>query len=128
MDVERRKILKANKLRQREAERQLEEVRQLEKLLDDELSGKRRHAWVVILSNVPWAAKKGANGKHELPAAANQIRPFFIEPTTGVHFEMNDSNYHDIDSVWHEGNYFVSVTSFVWSDMRKIACRGEEIS
>lgn len=128
MDVERRKILKANKLRQREAERQLEEVRQLEKLLDDELSGKRRHAWVVILSNVSWAAKKGANGKHELPVAANKIRPFFIESTTGVHFEMNDSNYHDIDSVWHEGNYFVSVTSFVWSDMRKIACRGEEIS
>lgn len=108
LEVEARKIQKANKQRQRKCDRNAEETRRLEELPPDDLSGKRRHAWVVILSNVPWAAKKSASAEHESISMGNEIRPFFIEPSTGTHFSMSDSNYHGIDSVWHEGNYYVS--------------------
>ena len=78
----------------------------MEQLPDDEDHGHRRHAWVVILSNVEWAAKKSAGPNHEFDEAT-PIRPFFIEPSTGVHFATNDPNYLAIDSVWNENNYYV---------------------
>lgn len=94
-------------------ERKLEELKILEKLPDDEHRGNRRHAWVVILSNVEWAAKKSAGLHHQFDDVT-PIQPFFIEPSTGFHFSADDSNYFAIDSVWHEGNYYVSYIVHIW--------------
>lgn len=105
LEVEARKVEVANAEQREEVERQLEELRILEKLPVDDDHGNRRHAWIVILSNVEWASKKSAGPEHE--SECNEIRPFFIEPTTGVHFSTDDPNYFAIDSVWNEANYYV---------------------
>lgn len=84
----------------------LEERKVLEQLENDPSYGKRIHAWVVILSNVPWAAKKTANADNS--DSGTEIRPFFIEPSTGFHFDENDPNYLGIESVWNDQNYYVS--------------------
>lgn len=86
--------------------KQMEELRIEEELPEDEHHGRRRHAWVVILSNVEWAAKKSAAGNHGVD---NSIEPFFIEPSTGTPFAVDDPRYFKIDSVWNEDNYYVSL-------------------
>lgn len=106
LDVEAHKLKKANDQEQQDMERQLEELKILEKLPDDPDRGHRRHAWIVILSNVEWAAKKSAGSGHKFNTTT-PIRPFFIEPSTGVHFSTDDPNYFTIDSVWNENNYYV---------------------
>lgn len=82
----------------------LDERKALEKLDDDPLYGKRVHAWVVILSNVNWAAKKCVNHTDSNLA----ITPFFIEPSTGCHISAIEWNYFGIESVWNEHNYYVN--------------------
>lgn len=109
LEVEARKRQKEKESKQLELQQQLEELKILEKLDDDELCNSRRHAWVVILSNVEWAAKKSAGLDHKFTAHAPH-QPFFIEPSTGVHFTADDPNYIWIDSVWNESNYYVRIT------------------
>lgn len=109
LDVEAHKLKKACDQKQQEIQEHLQELTILEKLPADEERGNRRHAWVVILSNVEWAAKKCAGPNHKFDANA-PIQPFFIEPSTGTHFATNDSNYFTIESVWNENNYYVSLT------------------
>lgn len=106
LDVEAYKSKKECDRQQQEIQQQLEEMKILEKLPEDEERGNRRHAWVVILSNVEWAAKKCAGSEHEFDAE-NSIQPFFIEPSTGAHFSVDDPNYLSIESVWNESNYYV---------------------
>lgn len=106
LDVEKHKLKKANDQDHQELERQLEELRILEELPADENLGHRRHAWIVILSNVEWAAKKSAGSDHTFDAIT-PVQPFFIEPSTGVHFSIDDTNYFTIDSIWNESNYYV---------------------
>lgn len=106
LDVEARKLQKENKLKQQKLQHQLEELKLMEELPEDEFHGQRRHAWVVILSNVEWAAKQCAGSNHEF-TKDSPIQPFFIEPSTGVHFTVDDPNYFWIDSVWNESNYYV---------------------
>lgn len=111
LEVDARKRLKEAKQQQKEIEQKLEEMKILEQLPDDEQCGNRRHAWVVILSNVNCAAKKCADSDHEFDSD-DMIRPFFIEPSTGAHFQANDSNYFAIDSVWNESNYYASLHNY----------------
>lgn len=106
LDVEAHKLKMANEQEQQDMERQLEELKILEELPDDPDRGHRRHAWVVILSNVEWAAKTSAGSDHSFNTVT-PIQPFFIEPSTGVHFSTDDPNYFTIDSVWNENNYYV---------------------
>lgn len=106
LDVEEKKSKNENEEKQREIEKRMEELKIIEKLPDDELHGCRRHAWIVILSNVDWAAKKSVNSSHGVD---NVIEPFFIEPTTGAHFRIDNSDYHGIDAVWNDGNYYVCI-------------------
>lgn len=105
LDVEAQQRKKLKEQQQQELDRKMEELKILEKLPDDELHGCRRHAWIVVLSNVDWAAKKSADPRHGL---SNKIEPFFIEPATGAHFQVDDPNYFAIESVWNERNYYVS--------------------
>lgn len=105
--VEANKCQKAKDQEQQEIEQHLQELNILEELPEDELKGNRRHAWVVILSNVEWAAKKSAGSNHKFDEYTS-IQPFFIEPSTGEHFSTDDPNYFQIDSVWNEANYYVS--------------------
>lgn len=112
LDVEARNLQSENEKKQQELQQQLEELKIMEELPEDEFRGNRRHAWVVILSNVEWAAKKYAGLDHESGSDADvdagaPIRPFFIEPSTGVPFTTDDPNYFWIDSVWNESNYYV---------------------
>lgn len=106
LDVEAEKLEDENEEKQCEIEKRMKELKIIEKLPDDELHGCRRHAWIVLLSNVDWAAKKSVNSSH---GANNMIEPFFIEPTTGAHFGIDDPDYHTIDAVWNEGNYYVCI-------------------
>lgn len=106
LDVEAKKLQDENEKKRRETDSRMEELKIIEKLPDDELLGCRRHAWIVVLSNVDWAAKKSVNSSH---GANNVIEPFFIEPTTGTHFGIDDADYHTIDAVWNEGNYYVCI-------------------
>lgn len=89
----------------------MEELTILEELSVDKDHGNRRHAWIVILSNVEWAAKQSAGCDHEFDDET-PIQPFFIEPSTGLHFSTDDPNYIAIDSVWNEKNYFVSFHNY----------------
>ena len=114
LDVEAHKVKKACDQKQHEMQEQLQELKILEKLERDEESGNRRHAWVVILSNVDWAAKKCAGPDHKFNTNT-PVQPFFIEPSTGAHFATNDSNYFTIESVWNENNYYVSLTFMTFS-------------
>lgn len=108
LNVKAEKLQKAFKQKQKELQEHLEELTILEKLPEDEHRGNRRHAWIVILSNVDWAAKKCAGPDHQCDINS-PIQPFFIEPSTGTHFATNDSNYFTIESVWNESNYYVSL-------------------
>lgn len=112
LEVDAKNLEKAKDNEQLDMEQKLEELKILEKLPDDEYRGNRRHAWVVILSNVEWAAKKSAGPHHQFDNVAS-IQPFFIEPSTGSHFSADDSNYFAIDSVWNEGNYYVSYCEYL---------------
>lgn len=107
LDVEAHKLKKAEDQKQQEIQKQLQELTILEKLPEDADRGNRRHAWIVILSNVDWAAKKCAGPDHKFDVDA-PVQPYFIEPSTGTHFATNDSNYFSIESVWNESNYYVS--------------------
>lgn len=109
LGVEAEKLQKAFKQKQKELQEHLEQLKILEKLPDDEHHGNRRHAWIVILSNVDWAAKKCAGPDHRCDENS-PIQPFFIEPSTGTHFATNDPNYFAIESVWNENNYYVSLS------------------
>lgn len=104
LEVEAEKLQNENEEKQREIVKRMNELKIIEKLPDDELDGCRRHAWIVVLSNVDWAAKKSVNSSH---GVNNVIEPFFIEPSTGAHFKIDDPDYHTIDTVWNEGNYYV---------------------
>lgn len=111
LEVDAHKLKKANDHKQQKMERKLEDLKILEKLPDDECEGNRRHAWVVILSNVEWAAKKSAGLNHKFDDET-PVQPFFIEPSTGTHFPADDSNYFAIDSIWNDGNYYVGHCEF----------------
>lgn len=101
--------VETDRLAQIETEKQMELQEQLkirlalERLDVDPEHGKRLHAWVVILSNVKWAAKKTVDGTE----ASNDVKPFFIEPTTGAHFSVDDASYLGIESIWNDHNYYV---------------------
>lgn len=107
LNVEANKLKAVFDRKEKEMEQHMEELSVLERLPDDADRGNRRHAWIVILSNVDWAAKKCAGDDHKFDEN-EPIRPFFIEPTTGAHFSADDPNYFSIDSVWNENNYYVS--------------------
>lgn len=113
LDVEAHKLKKACDQKQQQIHEQLNELTILEALPEDEDRGNRRHAWIVILSNVEWAAKKCAGPDHKFDTIA-PIQPFFIEPSTGTRFDANDANYFSIDSVWNENNYYVRLTSMTF--------------
>lgn len=102
-EVEAKRLAKIEAKKQLELEKKLQERIALERLDDDPEHGKRLHAWVVILSNVEWAAKKSVDAS----SISDGIRPFFIEPTTGAHFDTDDANYLGIESVWNNHNYYV---------------------
>lgn len=104
--------LEEKKKKQAEAESQtvLEEKRRelkaLEQLDDDEYHGWRVHSWIAIITNAAWAVKKSVTD----PADTDHSEPraFFVEPSTGFHFETGDPNYLGIESVWNQYNYYVS--------------------
>lgn len=102
-EVEATRLAKIEAEKQLELQMQLQERMALERVDDDPEHGKRLHAWVVILSNVDWAAKKSVDAS----MASEEVRPFFIEPTTGAHFSVNDANYLGIESIWNNHNYYV---------------------
>lgn len=106
LDVEAHKLKKESDRQHHEIQQQMEEMKILEELPEDEYHANRRHAWVVILSNVDWAAKKRAAPEHKFDEDA-PIQPFFIEPSTGAHFSVDDPSYSSIESVWNENNYYV---------------------
>lgn len=108
-ECEERKHQKLAEWQQEQNIRRLEGLKILEKLPDDEHYGNRRHAWIVILSNVEWAAKKSAGAEHIIDESSNDIQPFFIEPSTGSYFPIEDANYFAIESVWNESNYYVNI-------------------
>lgn len=59
---------------------------------EDPLHGSRIHFWVLILKGRRDVAKN-----------------FFVEPTTGVMYDIADSPYLGIESVWNEQNYWANV-------------------
>lgn len=103
-EVETKRLAKIEAEKQLELEMEMQKRIALERLDEDPEHGKRLHAWVVILSNVDWAAKKSVDES----VASDEVKPFFIEPTTGVHFSENDLSYWGIESVWNNQNYYVS--------------------
>lgn len=102
-EVEATRLARIEAEKQVELQMQLQERMALERVDDDPEHGKRLHAWVVILSNVDWAAKKSVDAS----MTSEEVRPFFIEPTTGAHFSVNDANYLGIESIWNNHNYYV---------------------
>lgn len=108
--------LEDKKKRQTEAEREwaFEEKRRerkaLERLDEDEFHGWRVHSWVAIVTNASWAVKKSVADSDQSQTEDNhaEARAFFIEPSTGFHFDTNDPNYLGIESVWSQYNYYVS--------------------
>lgn len=81
---------------------ELEKVKELEKVEDDAEHGKRLHAWIVIISDTNRIVKK-KNFLHK-----ENIKTYFIEPSTGLVFNENDVRYLSIESVWNNENYYVS--------------------
>ncbi|ORZ35140.1 hypothetical protein BCR44DRAFT_130074 [Catenaria anguillulae PL171] len=59
---------------------------------DDEIAGLRIHAWVLVLP-----------GKREVAEA------FFIEPSTGKVYDIEDPNYLGVESVFSSSNYWVNM-------------------
>lgn len=60
---------------------------------DDDIHGWRTHAWLLIL-----------------PGAMDVSEPFFIEPSEGKGYPINAKQYHQIESVYNNENYYVSAT------------------
>lgn len=59
----------------------------------DKYRNKRKHAWILI---------KGS-GKREIE------KDFFIEPSTGRRYELDQSEYISIDSVFNNQNYWINI-------------------
>ena len=66
---------------------------------DDELHGKRVHAWVMLMGS-PHKRKDASIEEGEV---------FFIEPSTGVRADVTDPSYLGIESVFNNTNYWVSM-------------------
>lgn len=103
-EVEATRLAKIEAEKQRELQLQSQKRMALERVDDDPEHGKRLHAWVVILSNIDWAAKKSIDPS----MTSEEVQPFFIEPTTGAHFNVDDADYLGIESIWNNHNYYVS--------------------
>lgn len=119
-DVEVKRLAKIEAEKQLELMVELQERIALERLDDDVDHGKRLHAWVVILSNVDWAAKKTID---DASKDSDEIRPLFIEATTGQRVSMDDVGYLGIESIWNNHNYYVSVWRRGFSVKMKIIFR-----
>jgi hypothetical protein len=63
----------------------------------DNLQGFRVHSWVLCLPNRIFT---GA--------------PVFIESSTGQLFATNDANYHGVESVWNNTNYWINMQDCTW--------------
>ncbi|KAI9224825.1 hypothetical protein BC828DRAFT_372431 [Blastocladiella britannica] len=59
---------------------------------DDEIAGLRVHAWVLVLP-----------GKRDIAEA------FFVEPSTGKVYDLEDPNYLGVESVFSSNNYWVNM-------------------
>uniref|UniRef100_A0A8C3JPZ1 Dynein regulatory complex subunit 7 n=1 Tax=Calidris pygmaea TaxID=425635 RepID=A0A8C3JPZ1_9CHAR len=73
-------------------EKEVEKVTEVEKPKRDPLHGLRVHAWVLVLS-----------GKKEVPET------FFINPFTGNSHSTMDEHFLGIESVWNHRNYWVNM-------------------
>lgn len=56
------------------------------------MDGLRVHAWVLVR-----------------PGPRQVEEHFFIEPTTGMNYELNTTFYNGIESVWNDFNYWVNI-------------------
>lgn len=109
LDMEEKKRKQTEAERERVLEEKRCERKALERLDMDELHGWRVHSWVAIIINADWAVKQSVSDFDEVKASENEPRAFFIEPSTGCHFDSNDPNYLGIESVWNQYNYYVGI-------------------
>lgn len=61
---------------------------------------------MAIIENAPWCFKPQIKKEN----SSNENTVFFIEPSTGFRFDVNNPNYHGIESVWNQHNYYVKNT------------------
>lgn len=87
-----------------------------EKVEFDPFNGIRLHAWVAIIENAPWCYKP----KIKKENSSNENTVFFIEPSTGFRFEVDNTNYHGIESVWNQHNYYVKYYKKKWEINKRI--------
>eukprot|EP01060_Flectonema_neradi_P002117 TRINITY_DN11285_c0_g1_i2.p1 TRINITY_DN11285_c0_g1~~TRINITY_DN11285_c0_g1_i2.p1 ORF type:complete len:395 (+),score=85.57 TRINITY_DN11285_c0_g1_i2:54-1238(+) len=66
---------------------------------DDEMAGKRVHVWVMIM---------GSPSKRK-DASIEEGDVFFVEPSTGQRVDLNDPSYLEVESIFNDSNYWVSM-------------------
>lgn len=86
------KIKEIQELQEQERKAKEARERELEDFVEDELKGLRVHAWVLVLP-----------GKREIGEA------FFIEPTTGDIYDIDNENYLGIESIFNHQNIWVNM-------------------
>ncbi|KOB65344.1 Uncharacterized protein OBRU01_21455 [Operophtera brumata] len=69
--------------------KRLKKIALLEQPPDDDINGWRTHAWVLIL-----------------PGFMDVTEPFFIEPSEGNGYPINAKQYHQIQSIYSNENYY----------------------
>ncbi|KAM3960479.1 coiled-coil domain-containing protein lost boys [Aphomia sociella] len=72
----------------------LRKIAELEKPPPDEINGWRTHAWILIL-----------------PGHMGVEEPFFIEPSEGNGYPLDEKHYQHLDSVYNHENYYVNLQS-----------------
>lgn len=77
----------------------------LEALPIDVFHGSRIHAWVAIIRKPNIVNENSIENEDE---KLSEPSVFFIEPSTGFKFELNDPGYLGIESIWNHYNYYVN--------------------
>ncbi|KAF4522246.1 hypothetical protein B566_EDAN009090, partial [Ephemera danica] len=82
---------KSQKELERQSEARRQKLEEEERLPPDELHGRRVHCWILVLPG-------GYRNDVE--------KPFYLEPASGNAFDLEDSSYMGIESVWNHHNYW----------------------
>lgn len=89
--MEQREIDKINAGKEKEKEEERLRILEEEKIPPDELEGQRVHAWILVLA-----------GDRDVE------KSFFIEPSTGIAYDLDSNFYCGIESLWNHQNYWVN--------------------
>lgn len=110
IQCEQKRLDAENEILEKERRQERLKLEEFERPPPDPVNGRRFHAWIVMLMDVPWCYKAEFKRTQPQDEDEENLEPmaFFIEPSTGFRHELTDPCYQGIESIWNHQNYYVN--------------------